>query len=155
MVNKKYTCVVCKRIENDQNKMFICKYCFSASHSKCYDKPPNINNSMHNDYLCSAKCIENYNRIATTLNLNNKPISLLGAELKTAILTETQTMKESVRSVTSAIEKSQEFLASKFDFILEEFKTLKLENEQLRKELQSMKNNQLSLKNVVQKLEDE
>lgn len=152
MVNKTNTCGVCKRVESDQNKLLTCKYCLSVSHLRCIDS---TSSAIHNstDYFCTHKCANNYDRIMKTRNSKSRTDSSFGTDLKSAIASETQAMKETFRSVTSAIEKSQEFLASKFDLVVVEFNKLKLENEQLRKELQTMKNSYASLTNVVQKLE--
>lgn len=66
-------------------------------------------------------------------------ISSLAAELKTsvsiAVADQMINVKAEVRAVTAAIEKSQDFLSAKFDDIVSEFKTLKVENENLKYQL--------------------
>lgn len=112
-------------------------------------KPKNKDNKL----FCSSKCLNDYIHENETRNANDTMMSLISTNLQSAIIKETQNMKESVRSVTAVIEKSQEFLASKFDLILDEFKKLKVENDQLKRELQNLKNNGLLLTNMVHKLE--
>lgn len=154
MVPKTESCVICGEIENNRNKLLICSYCSRPTHLKCMKssnsmKPKNKDNKL----FCSSKCLNDYIHENETRNANDTMMSLISTNLQSAIIKVTQNMKESVRSVTAVIEKSQEFLASKFDLILDEFKKLKAENDQLKRELQNLKNNGLLLTNMVHKLE--
>lgn len=84
-------------------------------------------------------------------------ISTLAAELKTtvsnAVTEQMINVKSEVRSVTAAIEKSQDFLSGKFDDITSEFKTLKAENENLKHQISELTKSHFELTNLVFKLE--
>lgn len=62
-------------------------------------------------------------------------------------------MRQELKTVTSAVEHSQDFLSSKFDAIASDFKDLKSENEQLKREVDSLKRSHCSLSEVVHSLE--
>lgn len=153
MLDQSEACVICGGTERSQNKFLICFNCSCATHSKCRKTTVGSTQSKHSKHFCSVRCVNEYNHSGKTRNINMPMISFVNTELKTAIMNETHNMKESVRSVTSAIERSQEFLASKFDSILDEFKKLKEENSLLKLELQNLKSTHSFLVNVVRKLE--
>lgn len=69
------------------------------------------------------------------------------------ILEEMLSVRSEVRSITTAIEKSQEFLADKFDTILADFRAIKAENESLKLEIAELKRLHSSLANTVHTLE--
>lgn len=133
-------------------------YCFSASHFKCKNIiGAAINRTKANIYFCTTNCSEIYKRIIEMQDGRTSLISSLAAELKasvaSAVADQMLNVKSEMRSVTGAIEKSQDFLSSKFDDVLSEFKTLKSENENLKHQIKELDKSHHELTTLVHQLE--
>lgn len=149
------TCISCHKTESDANQLFTCNYCFVREHVKCRRKTGKIIKSDDNMQFCSVKCSSLYERVTASRIKNELNISQLIDEIKSVMHANARTVTEQVKSVTSAIEASQEFLSSKFESILVDFKVLKEENTRLKQELEELKSSQSSLSAVVYKQESE
>lgn len=151
-------CVMCKKQEADPNKIITCMYCFSASHFKCKNIiGAAISRTKANMFFCTANCAEIYKRIVEMQNSKSSMVSSLSAELKatvsSAVADQMVSVKSEVRSVTAAIEKSQDFLSTKFDDIVLEFKAIKIENENLKHQLGNLSKSHSELTKLVNQLE--
>lgn len=151
-------CVVCSKLEKDQNKIITCMYCFSEAHIKCRNISSNaavrIKEKM---YFCTPQCSSIYQRIFDLQNKKASLITCLSAELKdtvaNAVTTEMQSVRSEMKQLTTAIEHSQEFISHKFDSIADEFNALKSENEILKEEIKALKISLSTLTGTVHKLE--
>lgn len=152
--NKK--CNICHKTESDNNDLLTCKYCFAMAHFECR-KSVDKNRKMpgHITNFCSPKCSSLYDRITTTEVKNDPTINQFIDDLKNVMHENTRTIRSQVQSVTSAIEASQQFLSSKFETILADFRSLKDENNRLKREIEDLKVLQTSLSAVVYKQESE
>lgn len=151
-------CVLCKKQETDSNNIVTCMYCFSTSHFKCKNIiGAAINRVKSNMFFCTTNCSEIYKRIVEMQYGRSSMISSLAAELKSsvsnAVADQMVNVKSEVRSITAAIEKSQDFLSAKFDDIVSEFKTLKAENENLKRKISELTKSHSELTNFVHQLE--
>lgn len=151
-------CVVCNETEGDQNKVITCMYCFSSAHFHCKKIIGSaINRIKASLYFCSPNCSEIYQKIMQIQNDKDSVLSSISADWKitvqNVVSAEMSDVRSEVRSFTTAIENSQEFLSSKFDSILSEFKDLKTENANLKQEIQDLKKAHASLTGIVHKLE--
>lgn len=153
------SCVVCKKQEQDVNKIISCMYCFSVVHFKCKNITGNaVNRAKANMYFCTVSCCEIYKRIVEMQNSRSSTTSKLAAELKdsvaSAVVAHMNQLKSEVRLVTAAIEKSQDFLSMKFDEIVSDFNKLKTENEALKKQVSQLSQSHAELMHFVYRLED-
>lgn len=133
-------------------------YCFSEAHLKCRNIVGNaVRRIRERMYFCSHNCSSIYQRIIEMQNNKSSIVESLAVELKGAVANavsqEMQNVRSEVQQVTAAIEKSQDFLSTKFDAIVTDFQELKKENVSLKREIDKMKNTQLSLSKTVYKLE--
>lgn len=156
MDNESIICVECNKIEKDASKIITCMYCFSEAHYKCRNIGANAARRFKDRmYFCSHNCSSIYQRITEMQNNKSSIIESLAVELKGAVANavsqEIQCVRSEVKQVTTAIEKSQDFLSNKFDAI--DFQELKKENESLRREVDKLKNVQQNLSQTVYKLE--
>lgn len=153
MEKRTLDCLICRKAESDCEKMITCMYCFSSFHLKC--KNIHAKAKKHN-FLCTSKCAEFFQRILEMSNTKSSMISQVSTELKSTtdqVVSEMRTIKTEVNAVITAVEKSQDYLSSKFDIIVSEFKTLKAENEYLKQQIDELKRDQTLLKASVQKME--
>lgn len=153
-----YVCTICTKKETDGSNFLTCMYCFTSSHFKCKNIVGNaVRRMRESDYFCSPDCSAIYQRIILMQNNNQSLMSSFAAEMKAvisaAVTNEMRSLKTEVKQITASIEKSQEFLAAKFDEIVADFKDLKVENEKLKNEIDQLKNSQNQLKSEVHKLE--
>lgn len=133
------------------NKVITCMYCFSSSHFKCRNIIGSaIARVKANMFFCTPSCSEIYKRIIDMQTSRSSLISTLTSELKETV---SRTVKAEVRSVTTAIEKSQEFLSAKFDDIVSDFKDLKAENECLKQRVDELTSSHFKLTSFVHQLE--
>lgn len=151
-------CVECKKPEKDASKILTCMYCFSEAHYKCRNITGNAARRIKEKmYFCSHNCSSIYQRIIEMQNHKTSIVESLAVELKGAVANavsqEIQNFRCEVKQITTAIEKSQDFLSSKFDGIVTDFQELKKENESLKHEIHKLKNNQQTLSKTVNKLE--
>lgn len=153
-----YVCTICTKKDTDGSSFLTCMYCFSSSHFECKNIFGNaVRRVKENDYFCSSDCSAIYQRIVMMQNSNNSMMSSFAAEMKAVIsasvANEMRSLKTEVNQIIASIERSQEFLSSKFDEIVTEFRDLKLENEKLKSEIDRLKNSHSQLKDEVHKLE--
>lgn len=151
-------CVVCKKQESDTNKTISCMYCFSVAHLRCKNIIGSaISRVKANMYFCTPNCSEIYKRIVDMQNSKSSMMNTLASELKDTVASvvadQMINVRSEVRSVTAAVEKSQEFLSAKFDEIVSDFKNLKMENETLKLQISEMSKSHNELKNFVHQLE--
>lgn len=151
-------CGLCNSIEPDQNKLLICLYCFAASHLECKGiRGVAASRVRKNPYFCSTKCSEIYKRIIDMQHNEKTFFSSISKQLNAAVSSvvsdQMREVKSEVKSITSAVEASQNFLSEKFDKIASDFSDLKIENEKLKHELNDVKHSQHSLSAVVSTLE--
>lgn len=151
-------CMECKQKENDLDKLITCFYCFSNAHFKCRNIIGSaINKLKRNMYFCTAECSNIYKRIIDMQTERTLVIDNLSSELKksvcTAVSVQMNEVKAEVATIAKAIEDSQQFLSSKFEDIVRDFQNLKVENCQLRSEVDVMKRELSSLKCLVNQLE--
>lgn len=110
-----------------------------------------------NMYFCTTNCSEIYKRIVemqtSRSSMNSALISELKETVSSAVADQMVNVKAEVRSVTAAIEKSQEFLSAKFDDIVSDFKDLKAENECLKQRINELTSSQSKMTNFVHQLE--
>lgn len=153
-MNSDNCCTTCHKTGNDINKLLTCNYCFAKTHLKCLKKiGKTIKQNESDCYFCSTRCSAMYERI---INMRfQSDIPQLIDELKCAVRVNMQTVIEQVKTVTSAIETSQEFLSTKFESILADFKVLKDENRRLIQEVNELRSSQSSLSALVYKQEAE
>lgn len=151
-------CVDCKKVEKDPSKLITCMYCFTEAHYKCRNligsAARRIKDRM---YFCSHNCSSIYQRITEMQNQKSSIVDTLAAELKgavsNAVTQEMKNVRSEVQQITTAIEKSQQFLSDKFDAIVTDFQELKKENENLKLEIDRLKHTQLAMSKLVHKLE--
>lgn len=157
MENSKVVCTMCKQGNVDENECVTCKYCFSSFHFKCKNiSVKSIHYLRKVGYFCTPHCAELFKRIIERQELKSPMKTLVSAELKSAvsnIVNEMNTVKGDVYSITTAIEKSQDFLSSKFDIIVAELNKLKSENENLKQQVVELQNSQMILKSTANKVE--
>lgn len=151
-------CVECSKPEKDASKLLTCMYCFSVAHYKCRNIPGNaVRRIKETMYFCSHNCSSIYQRIVEMQNNKSSIVESLAAELKGAVANavshEMQNFRFEVKQITTAIEKSQDFLSSKFDSIVHEFQELKMQNENLKQEIDTLKQKQYALSKLVYNLE--
>lgn len=156
--NEGLSCGLCSNTEHDQNKLLICLYCFAAVHLDCKGiKGVAASRVRKNPYFCSAKCSEIYKRIID-MQHNEKSFfssisNKLNATVASVVNDQMREVKTEVKSITSAIEASQNFLSEKFEKISSDFSNLKSENEKLKTEVNELKLSQRSLSTTVSTLE--
>lgn len=147
-------CTVCFKTGHNKNKLFTCNYCFNKVHLKCLHDLGGVTKQNESQmHFCSSKCCSKYDRISSSRMKNDPNLSQLIEELQSAMLANTQTVREQVKSVTSAVEASQQFLSDKFESILVEFQNLKDENKRLKQEIEQIKSSQSTLSAMVYKQE--
>lgn len=151
-------CVECNKIEKDASKIITCMYCFSEAHYKCRNITGNaVRRIKERMYFCSHNCSSIYQRIIEMQNHKSSIVESLAVELKGAVASavsqEIQNFRCEVKQITTAIEKSQDFLSSKFDGIVTDFHELKRENECLKQNIDKLKDTQQILSKTVHKLE--
>lgn len=151
-------CIECKKVEKDAEKMLTCMYCFSAAHFKCRNLNVNAARRLkENMYFCSQNCCKIYQRIIDMQNLKSSIVNGLVAQLNETIVNvvaqQMMVFRSEVKQITSAIEKSQEFLSNKFDSIVKDFHELRKENDILKREVTSLKQKQNSILKTVNILE--
>ncbi|XP_058826697.1 uncharacterized protein LOC131686757 [Topomyia yanbarensis] len=151
-------CVECKKRETDSNKLVTCLYCFKSAHYKCRNIIGNaVRRVKENMYFCTPNCSDIYKKIIEMKTNKSDIVAALGSELKitvaSAVACEMQNLRAEFKSITSAIENSQDFLSTKFDSIVSDFRDLKSENEALKQEISSLRKKQSCLYENVNKLE--
>ena len=152
------SCAVCQKQESNVNKILTCMYCFSTVHFHCKNIVGSaVNKIKARLYFCTVGCSEIYKRIMEVQDKRLSMIDTLASELKATVSNivadQMGKVKSEVRLVTAAIEKSQDFLASKFDDIVSEFMELKAENERLKQRINDLNNSHSKLANMVYQLE--
>lgn len=156
--NADFTCGLCNKLETDQHKLLICMYCFAAVHLECKGiRGMAVSRIRKNPYFCSTKCSEIYKKIIE-MQQNDKSFfssisNKLNATVASVVSDQMQEVKSEVKTITSAVEASQNFLSEKFDKIASDFTDLKTENEKLKLELKHVKHSNSSLSTIVNKLE--
>lgn len=156
MALNKNICDVCKVNEIDVNQLIFCEYCFSSGHFKCRNiSGKAVQRMKQNTYFCSIDCSDKYIRIIDMQKQKTSISRELGDELRTSVATELNSVKENVRSITSAIESNQDFLSAKFDEILFNFKNLKQENLLLKQEIEKLKMLHSTLSTTAYKIESD
>lgn len=158
MNKDEFVCNVCQKRESDSSTLLTCMYCFTSVHFKCKNIAPSAVRRMRNtDYFCSSQCSAIYQRIVMMQNNNNSMVSSLASEMRATISAsvakEMRTVTTEVKQIIYAIEKSQEFLSTKFDDIVIEFNRLKCENDRLVAEIEKLKKSQSDLREMVYTLE--
>lgn len=157
-MEKVVQCAVCKKHESNSSKMLCCLYCFSSAHFKCRNMIENaVSQTKNSMFFCTIKCSEIYKRIVDMQNNKSSMIKMLSNELKNTIsevvATQMNVMKSEVRSVTAAIEASQDYLSAKFDTIVSDFKILEKENQFLKQKICDIEKSYSALATVVNNLE--
>lgn len=158
MNDKQSVCVECNEVEKDVSKIITCMYCFSEAHYRCRNiMGKAIRRIKERIYFCSTKCSCLYQKIVELQNNKSLLLESLATELKGTVSEivshELKNFRYDIKQITSAIERSQEFLSSKFDAIVHDFYELKNENETLKQELVKMKEIQQTLSTTVHNLE--
>lgn len=143
-MDKLAECGVCEKLESDANKLLTCLYCFSSAHFKCRNITGKaVNRVKSNMFFCTIRCSEMFKRINDMLSNKTSVINTVSNELKSIVsnivVSQLGIMKSEVKSVSNAIESSQQFLSSKFDDILQEYQKLKQENETLKQHVNDLK----------------
>ena len=156
--NVSMSCGLCNNDETDQNKLLVCLYCFAAVHLECKGVRGVVASRLKkNPYFCSTKCSEIYKRIIDMQHNEKTFFSSISKQLNAAVSSvvsdQMREVKSEVKSITSAVEASQNFLSEKFDKITSDFSDLKTENEKLKQELNEVKHSHCSLTAVVSTLE--
>lgn len=151
-------CVECKKVEKDASKMITCMYCFTEAHFKCRNLLGHAARRLKDKmYFCSHNCSSIYQRITEMQNHKSSIVETLAAELKgavsSAVSVEMKNVRTEVHQITTAIERSQQFLSDKFETIVTDFQELKKENEGLKQEIDRLKHTQHTLSKTVHKLE--
>lgn len=157
MQHNSVECRVCKEKDVDIRTCVTCFYCFSSAHYTCKNISRKAKQKIEqNGYFCTPKCVDLYIRITAKHCMQSPDITLVRAEIKSTVsqfANEVKTVNEEVRSITTAIEKSQEYLSSKFDIIVAEINKLKSENISLKQDIEVLKKSENNLKLSIQKLE--
>ena len=151
-------CVECNEEEKDASKLITCMYCFSEAHYSCRNiVGKSVRRIKERVYFCSNKCSSIYQRIVEMQNSREQIAGTLITQLKGTIAEivshELLNVRREVNQITDAIEKSQEFLSTKFDAIVRDFLELKNENVSLKRELVKLKETQRTLSTTVHDLE--
>lgn len=151
-------CVECNKVEKDAGKLITCMYCFSEAHYKCRNLVGNAARRIKDRmYFCSHNCSSIYQRITEMQNQKSQIVETLAAELKgavsNAVSLEMKSVRGEVHQITTAIEKSQQFLSDKFDAIVSDFQELRRENENLKQEIVKLKQTHQHMSKIVHKLE--
>lgn len=147
-------CTVCKKQEVDSSKLISCQYCFKSVHLACRNmSSKNANRVTSNSCFCSAQCSLHFKRILEQRDPKLSIVASVTSEIRAAVSVELTSMRDDIKTLTTAIESSQEFLSSKFDDIINDLVKLKNENDVLKKELEILKLSHTSLKSTVNKLE--
>lgn len=147
-------CVECNKPEKDPTRLITCMYCFTEAHLKCRNITGNaVRRIKEKPYFCSHNCASIYKRIMEMQNLVESPAVELKGAVSCAVSHEMQNFRCEVKQITNAIEKSQDFLSSKFDGIVGDFQQIKKENDSLKHEVVQLKTSQQTLSKTVHKLE--
>lgn len=159
------TCLDCHKKESDSSLLATCQYCFNCAHFKCRGLRGNARSRAQIKFFCSDKCSALYERVMNIQRDHTALVKDISAQLSGQLnkIVENvvsdqlrqvrKDMRQELKTVTSAVEHSQDFLSSKFDTIASDFKDLKSENEQLKREMGSLKRSHCSLSEVVHALE--
>lgn len=158
MENPTSLCSVCIQPILDINSSITCTYCSISTHFKCKNISAKAKHKMkQNTYYCDTKCAELSKCAIQKQAIKTTLTTLVSAEIKSIVSqidNEMKTVRGEIQSVTTAIEKSQDYLASKFDMMVQELNKLKSENITLRKQIDTLKESELILKSTVGKLEN-
>lgn len=158
-------CLDCHKEETDPNLLATCQYCFNCAHYKCRGLRGNARSRAKLKFFCSDKCSMLYERVmniqrdhtALVKDISSQLSSQLNNIVENVVSDQLHQVRKDMRlelkTVTSAVEHSQNFLSSKFDAIASDFKDLKSENDQLKHEMESLKRSHCSLSEVVHALE--
>lgn len=147
-------CVVCKKLEADADKILTCLYCFSTAHFKCRNiSGKAVKKVKANMYFCTVKCSEIFKRINDMLIDKTSTVNEIKSIVLNIVVSQLDVMKSEVKSVSDAIEKSQEFLSSKFEDILKDYTLLRQENENLKLQMNDVKFKLSTLEKTVNGME--
>lgn len=150
-------CFVCKKHEANALQLLTCCYCFIDVHFKCQNLTYRAGSRLKETlFSCKPICADSYKRITDMQNSKNSMITDFKSTIESSVSgvsTELREKKKEVKTLTSAIDTSQQFLSSKFDSIISEFNQLKLENDRLKQEVKNLKELQFSLTDVSNNLE--
>lgn len=148
------TCSVCMKQEPDESKLISCQSCYITSHIVCRNLSGKAASRIKSGaYFCSDVCSNHSKTMLRRQSPNTSMIASVTSELKAAMSVEMSGMRGEIKTLTTAIESSQEFLSTKFDEILRDFCLLKEENQKLKQELELLKQSQALLRNNLNKLE--
>lgn len=152
------TCCVCSENESDVNAVITCMYCFSSSHLKCRGITNKAAQRMREKpYFCSTKCADIYKKISDMQRNDKSVISSISSQLNASVAkvveSQMKQVRAEVKSVTTAVESSQNFLSEKFDKIVTDFNDLKSDNIRLNVEVDILKRSHSALAETVYKLE--
>lgn len=136
-------CSVCKKQEVDALQLLTCCYCFVNVHFKCRNLTYSTGRRLRETlFFCKPTCADSYKRITDMQNSKKSMITDFTSAIESSVSgvsTELSEMKKDVKTLTSAIDASQQFLSSKFDDIISEFNVLKQENDKLKQEVKNLK----------------
>ena len=151
-------CAICETVEPSAAKVLECVNCHVCHHFKCKKIIGNaIAKWRKKDYFCSTQCQEIYLKSTNVPNTE----SLLLAEFQ-KVVSEIQNLKDEqhstrkyVSKAVGEIEKSQNFLAHKFDEVCNNIKKLENEQQTLKGSVGVVEERYVQLSETVNRLESE
>lgn len=164
-------CSMCNQVEENFSRIIECVNCCKSSHFKCLKIIGNaVQKAKKKPFFCSAVCAEIHSRNTNKQNGFEdvlKELRSLGTSLREVrqesaqtrlTLEQTRVQINAIADTNNQIEKSQAFLAEKFDELHTEFNTIKTElgvlsaeNKNTRKEVAD---NYEQHKHLAEKVDD-
>lgn len=147
-------CAICEKEETDENKVIECVECHRYWHTKCKKLyGTTARRARSRPFVCSAECSEMSSSVE-----NGKKAEGLIAKVLNEVQSMRQEQAENNRELKNAfkeLEKSQAFLAAKFEDINNDVKDLKLGQHYLKGQVDEVHERYEKVTATVEKLEKE
>lgn len=152
MSDEAIVCVICGLEEKDPRKVVECAYCHKNEHFKCKNVIGNaVRKLREKTYFCSLECNNIYQQSTRNLAVESEVLKQLQNVL--VEVRETRAELQTVKSTVGDIEKFQNFLSEKLDSVLDELKSVKEEQNMMKKDVQYLRGKQQATSDTVNQLE--
>ncbi|XP_029716465.2 uncharacterized protein LOC115259800 [Aedes albopictus] len=151
-------CTLCSKVETDATKVLECVQCHQCHHFKCKKIIGNAIRKMKSQqYFCSVPCKEIHMRSMGTSAAENLVIE----EMRKVISEVQELRKENVQTrkalekTIEEVELSQQFLSNKFETMMDELRSVKVCQENLKVDVGVVRERYDALTTKVDELEKE
>lgn len=151
-------CVICDKEEPDVNKVLECLHCHKCYHYRCKKLVGSAARKMRSQqFYCTVECNEMGMRTQHAVASENALIQELRNVIKEvhAMRDEAAASRRFLEDSIKEVEKSQDFLCTKFDEVVSELKQLKIDYSKMEKEMFSVREDYSQLSDAVVTLEAE